>query len=147
MAPRLEAMDTTFEPRKQLLSGVIAVAASVGLALPAAAMAAPAVEQQPAPAPSTGDCTVEQIAEDIGVPEMDTVMYCDGEWAQVGKWQTDYILNPHWEGDQWVVPPYDGIVTQGLMNGCYTQEHIDELGGAPDEANLVICDPANSTLY
>lgn len=129
---------------RQALTGAVAVAASVGLALPAAAM--PADGFGPTEAP-TGDCSIEQIREDIDVAEMDMVMFCDGDWAQVGKYQTDYILNAYFNGETWVVPPYDGQVTEGLMHGCYTEEHIDALGGAPEEAGIPICDPAITTYY
>lgn len=136
-------MKTSIDPfLQQLLAGAVALAASLGLTLPA--MPGVTGPEQP---PPRGDCAVEEIAADIGVPEMDTVLYCDGEWAQVGQWQTDYILTPHFDGDRWVVPPYDGEITEGLLRGCYTQEHIDALGGAPAEAGVVICDPAISTLY
>lgn len=55
------------------------------------------VAAQPAQA-ETGPCDVVSIRTDLGIPEFDSVGYCDGKWAEVGKSQSDYIRYPRWNG-------------------------------------------------
>lgn len=145
---------STFQPLieqavNQAVSTVVALAASFGLMIPG--LPAPALQPAPAPAPAAapvnGSCDASVIARDIRVPEMNTVMYCDGQWARVRQVQTDWWLVARWDGHHWFSPAYDGQSWAGMSDGCYTYEHIDRLGGAPAGVHIKYCEPGTSRLF
>lgn len=127
---------------QQAVNAAVALAASFGLSLPGLPPT-PA----PAPAPVSGSCDVSVIGRDIGVPQMNTVLYCDGQWARVNMNRTDWLLIARWDGHRWVNPKYDGTTWAGMTTGCYTHEHINRLGGAPDGLYIDYCEPGTSTLH
>ncbi|MGP6173233.1 hypothetical protein [Corynebacterium sp. A21] len=127
----------------QALSTAAVLAASFGLIIPGL----PAPAPQPIPAPVNGSCDVSVIARDIGVPEMDTVLYCDGQWARVNQNRTDWLITVRWDGQQWFNPAYDGESWAGMNSGCYTHEHMNQLGGAPEGVHITYCEPGTSKLY
>lgn len=78
---------------------------------------------------------------------MDTVLYCDGQWARVNQDRTDWLITVRWDGQRWFMPAYDGESWAGMSGGCYTREHMDRLGGAPDGVHITYCEPGTSRLY
>lgn len=127
----------------QAISAVVALAASFGLSIPGL----PAPAPQPTPAPAHGSCDISVIARDIGVPQMNTVLYCDGQWARVNQNRTDWLITVRWDGQRWFNPAYDGESWAGMYSGCYTHEHINRLGGAPAGLHITYCEPGTSKLY
>lgn len=127
----------------QAISAAVALAASFGLVIPGL----PAPATPPAPTPSNGSCEASVIAHDIDVPQMDTVLYCDGQWARVNQDRTDWLITVRWDGQRWFSPSYDGQSWAGMASGCYTREHMDRLGGAPEGVHITYCEPGTSQLY
>lgn len=131
----------------QAVSTAVALAASFGLTIPG--MPAPSPQSPPAPAPSpiNGSCDISIIARDIAVPQMNRVLYCDGQWARVNQGQTDWLITVRWDGQRWFSPAYDGESWAGMNSGCYTHEHMDRLGGAPEGVHINYCEPGTSRLF
>lgn len=102
-----------------------------------AAPAGPSVEER---------CELGRLTSDIDTPELDVVSYCDGEWAKIGKNQTDWIVRIHWDGSRWVQPEFDGEKRMGMTQGCYLRESFADIGLPPAELTTPYCE-AGDVIY
>lgn len=102
-----------------------------------AAPAGPSVEER---------CELDRLTSDLGVPELDVALYCDGEWAKIGKDRTDWIVRMHWDGTRWIQPEFDGEKRMGLTQGCYLRESFDDIGLPPEELTTPYCE-AGDLIY
>lgn len=84
------------------------------------------VTQSAAPAVATeGSCEVEAF-HDIASTEVDTVTYCDGRSAKVGKYATDMVLYAHFVHGKWSIIEPDGQSFTGFS--CYDIAKLDSQG-------------------
>lgn len=104
------------------------------------------------PPPTTGSTrtvTTTQTPEDrcdpvafqrSGAEFIDTVLYCDGEWARAGLSQSDYVELFTWSGDRWNAYEADG---ESPVTGyrCYDRDRLVE-NGAPAYVleNALLCE-------
>lgn len=102
-----------------------------------AAPAGPSVEER---------CELGRLTSDLGIPELDVVSYCDGDWAKIGKAQTDWTVRMYWDGAQWVQPEFDGETRMGMMQGCYLRESFADVGLPPEELTTPYCE-AGDVIY
>lgn len=89
-------------------------------------------------APKVGSC--EPGVFNLEGPTETVVTYCDGQWARVGKAQTDYVTYQYWNGSQWDLITSDGETFTGFP--CYDTEYW-KAQGAPREITdaMIPCDP------
>lgn len=65
---------------------------------------------------------------------------CEGDFAYVGKEQSDHLFLAQWTGDEWVAVEGDGVKKTGLSSVCFNESTLDELGVGPRvKANLWNC--------
>lgn len=92
-----------------------------------------------------GPCDIASIRADLGASPVDTVSFCDGRWASVGKYATDLVVYPHWDGSKWQMLPYDGQTNGlGMSQPCYLPETLAPYN-PPIAVKIPVCDPANYT--
>ena len=91
-------------------------------------------------------CELGRLTSDLGVPELDVLSYCDGQWAKIGKNQTDWIVRMYWTGSRWVQPEFDGEKRMGLTQGCYLRESLADVGLPPEELDTPYCQ-AGDVIY
>lgn len=91
-------------------------------------------------------CELGRLTSDLGVPELDVLSYCDGQWAKIGKNQTDWIVRMYWNGSRWVQPEFDGEKRMGLTQGCYLRESLADVGLPPEELDTPYCQ-AGDVIY
>lgn len=72
------------------------------------------------PDAATGECEASALARDID-SNLDVVTHCDGQWLRGGRYQTDWVIYAHWDGDQWNEYAPHGQSFTGFP--CY---HLDQ---------------------
>ncbi|MEJ5919127.1 hypothetical protein [Corynebacterium sp. H78] len=60
------------------------------------------------------------------IPNNIVVMYCDGEWAEVGKARSDHIVRLKWEDGDWASYQPDGETMSGFP--CFDEYRVDSDG-------------------
>lgn len=63
------------------------------------------------------------------------VMYCDGQWVQVGTRNSDDIRNLYWDGSNWEKIPGAGTMDIGLP--CYDLDELARQGAPADFLDLL----------
>lgn len=121
---------------------------ATGLVAPTAITTVPTEEAAPVEERNAQElCDVDAITRDVGEASDVTPMivsYCDGRWAHVALYATDFqgwILRSE---DQWEWPPADGSISTGGMSvGCFLPETVDSFEPIPAaaRADLPICGP------
>lgn len=94
-------------------------------------------------AASKGDCSLQKLKSDANLSGVGTVVYCDGQWANVAKYASDGFHSLHWDGSKWAFPPIDGETTGiWLSRGCWNRSTIQSLwsGTPPEGAKITYCD-------
>lgn len=134
-----EAPDTTAAaaPSTSTVVSTSVVTVTESAPTTTAAPAGPSVEER---------CELGRLTSDIGIPELDAVSYCDGQWAKIGKNQTDWIVRMYWDGARWVQPEFDGETRMGLSQGCYLRESFADVGLPPAELTMPYC-TAGDVMY
>ena len=73
-------------------------------------------------------------------PSRLSVRYCDGKFAQVGVYGSDWIVQFHRENGNWSRIPEAGHVRDGMYQACYTKDGLRDLGTIDAFISLVpIC--------
>ncbi|MFC6145693.1 hypothetical protein [Corynebacterium nasicanis] len=96
----------------------------------------------PEPAsPAVDMCAPGMFADDIPI----TVMYCDEEWAYVGRSQSGNVWVTRNIGGEWVEYVGDGTTSSGMTRSCFLQDRVAK-DGVPREIvdKLAICQPGDS---
>lgn len=92
-------------------------------------------------AASKGDCSLQKLKSDTNLSGVDTVVCCDGLWANDATYASDGFHPLHWDGSKWTFPPIDGETTGvGLSRGCWNRSTIQSVGAGhcPEERRLPI---------
>lgn len=58
------------------------------------------------------------------------VVYCDGTWAQIGRWGSEPGYPRHWNGREWESVNYDESRSFGMWPGCWSREKLKSQGAS-----------------
>ena len=95
--------------------------------------------------PHGGDCSARLFND--ALPEWrgsdrTSVSYCDGQFAWVGQYQTDWLEVFEFREGRWWPVEHAGITQTGLMRGCYSDIELRARGASAEFISLVpICTP------
>lgn len=71
-----------------------------------------------------------------------SVIYCDGQFAWVGQYQTDWLEAFEFRDGRWWPVEHAGTTQTGLMRGCYSDVELRARGASAEFISLVpICAP------
>lgn len=90
-------------------------------------------------APAMGPCDIDTITAAATSKEFNHVAFCDGKFALVGKFQTDWTAHMMRENGAWQPIMPDGVTKTGMSRACYSAEKMARLN-PPPQMKMTPCD-------